>query len=519
MFTDIAIGLELFLAASAIQLALGGFFGWLLRGGRQHKADEAGASDDSAKQAQEMLQRLHSLANSIGQNVGQHASRMEGISKELNDARDRGDTEVESMVLSAVAKIAASNEHLQGQLRQAEQKLQDQAQQLETKMVEARTDALTGIANRRAFDLELAHRFQQYAEARIPACLLLMDVDHFKKFNDTYGHLAGDATLKQVASTLFDSARGVDLVARYGGEEFAIVMPSTLMNEARRVSEKARASIEANAFDFDGQTLRVTISCGLAEIQEGLTPAEIIKRADEALYASKQAGRNCIHLNDGVRCERVRFGNDHHAPQAKPETKPLAKAEHGVSPIDALTGLSTREVFDEEAAKRLAGAQSAGQRACVLLADVDNLSDINDKYGHKLGDMVLRATSQFLNAAMRPSDHHDLSARYDADRFAMLVTDSDLRSTTETAERLRRAISLCKLRVGDTDVQFTISTGVVIAESKEALPALMRRAIKTLEAAKAAGQNLTFVTDGPQCVAADAMFTDLESETLVTAIE
>jgi chromosome segregation ATPase len=112
----------LFLAASVIQLALGGFFGWLLRSGRPAASTE---TDQSKEQAQEMLQRLHALASSIGKNVGQHASRVEGINKELTEARERGDNEVEAVLLSAMAQIAESNERLQGQLRQAERKLEE----------------------------------------------------------------------------------------------------------------------------------------------------------------------------------------------------------------------------------------------------------------------------------------------------------------------------------------------------------------------------------------------------------
>ena len=520
MFSDFAIGLELFLLASALQLALGGFFGWLLRGGRGQQAAAEKGSDESTQQAQEMLQRLHVLANSIGKNVGQHASRVEGINKELTEARDRGDSDIEAIVLSAMAKITESNERLQGQLLQAEQKLQDQAVQLESKMVEARTDALTGIANRRAFDLELQHRIEQYQQAQIPTCLMMMDVDHFKKFNDTYGHLAGDATLKTVASVLFDAARSVDLVARYGGEEFAIVMPNTLMSEARRLAERARMAIGDNVFDFEGKTLHVTVSCGLAEVQEGITTSELVKRADEALYASKQAGRNCVHINDGHRLERVKSAHEHQ-PAAAPRVEPTEpKAAEPVSNVDTLTGMMTRELFQTDAARRLEESTHAEEHVCVLLADVDRLGEINDKYGFKLGDMVLRATSQFLNAAMRPHGNRDLSSRFESDQFALLLPACDLRSTTETAERLRRAISLCKLRVGDGDLQFTITSAVIMAEPHEDIKSLMERAHRVLLAAKAAGRNVTFVSDdGRRCAPADAVFTDLESDELVAAGE
>ena len=518
MSTDIEIGLGLFVAVSAIQLALGGLFGWLMRGGKHSRPvantnTNADATPTTATAAppvnEEMMQRMQALASSIGQNVGQHASRVESISQELVHAKDLGTDAMQAAVTAAVSKIAEANERLQGQLRSAEQKLEEQAEALQSQMTEARTDALTMIANRRAFDSELNTRLEEHQKQGTPTTLLMMDVDHFKKFNDTHGHLAGDETLRQVARVLYDTARGVDLVARYGGEEFAIVMPNTLLGDARRLAEKVRAAVAAHSFEFEGKTLRVTMSCGLSTVQDQDTPSSLVKRADEALYTSKQAGRNCIHLHDGVKCEPV-AGAPKPAPRSAESTETVpaattvpqpAPAEPATKPAkevaatrnDPLTGLPNREAFCEDLKRRLAQLKRSKVAVATLMCDVDNLATVNEKFGPKMGDIVLRAVTQFLTAAMREMD---LVCRYEGDRFSVLMPITDLPAAGDTAERIRKAISLCKLKVGDAQLQFTISTGVAEALPTDDVDTVLARCEEALQAAKAAGRDCTMMNDG-----------------------
>jgi diguanylate cyclase (GGDEF)-like protein len=163
----------------------------------------------------------------------------------------------------------------------------------------SRTDPLTALRNRRAFDTELASRFEHARRYARPLTLAMIDVDHFKRINDTYGHPAGDAVLRCVADILRKCSRQSDFVARYGGEEFAILLPETALFESLQFAEKIRAEV-ATASMGEGMPERVTISVGLASTPHTLfaTAAELVAAADEALYRAKEKGRN------RVECER-----------------------------------------------------------------------------------------------------------------------------------------------------------------------------------------------------------------------
>ncbi|MGA2124898.1 MAG: diguanylate cyclase [Xanthobacteraceae bacterium] len=160
------------------------------------------------------------------------------------------------------------------------------------------TDALTGLANRRRFDEVLEAEWQRALRQRGWIGMVLIDVDHFKLFNDRYGHLAGDACLKQVAAALADNARrGIDLVARYGGEEFAIILAGADIDAVRTVAERCRAAVEALAERHAGASRGiVTVSVGIAAATASATmsPAMLVAAADAALYDAKRLGRNQV---------------------------------------------------------------------------------------------------------------------------------------------------------------------------------------------------------------------------------
>lgn len=158
------------------------------------------------------------------------------------------------------------------------------------------TDGLTGLFNRRYFDIRYKAMFTDAVESGKPLTVLMTDVDHFKKVNDTYGHVPGDEILQQVARRLSQHVRMTDMVARYGGEEFVILLPDTTMEAGLQIAERIRASIEDTPFKIsagDG-ILSKTTSLGISILREGDTLQTLLKRADAGLYVAKEGGRNRV---------------------------------------------------------------------------------------------------------------------------------------------------------------------------------------------------------------------------------
>ncbi len=167
----------------------------------------------------------------------------------------------------------------------------------------ASLDGLTGVANRRRFDQYLEDEWQWMYREKLPLSLILCDIDFFKKYNDTYGHQAGDACLRRVADALrFCAKRSVDLVARYGGEEFAVILPNTTAAGAYQVAEEIRAVVNnleiphAQSAVSEHVTLSLGVACMTPNPEPLIPPATLITAADAALYKAKAAGRNRCFL-------------------------------------------------------------------------------------------------------------------------------------------------------------------------------------------------------------------------------
>lgn len=168
----------------------------------------------------------------------------------------------------------------------------------------ALTDGLTGVGNRRDFDEKLRQSLQDQPMLSEPLALLLIDVDHFKRFNDTFGHLIGDECLKLVAAAIRSTQRIDDFTARYGGEEFALILPATTRVDALTVAERVRQAVEKmdrSALPNSAKGLTVSIGVGIAEANVSTQPRQLVEAADNALYLAKQSGRNCVR--DGLTSE------------------------------------------------------------------------------------------------------------------------------------------------------------------------------------------------------------------------
>jgi len=205
--------------------------------------------------------------------------------------------QIVSSLAAATLDMANHNQLLTEQLQRSSREADSLRKSLETVRVESLTDSLTGLANRRMFDETLRMRIAEAHSQNLELCLLLVDIDHFKRFNDTWGHHTGDQILRFLASALQAHARPDYLVARHGGEEFAMIMPRAGMRAAAHTADALRGAIQAKRLrrrSTNEDLGQVTVSVGVARLQSGDTPQGLIERADACLYASKRNGRNQV---------------------------------------------------------------------------------------------------------------------------------------------------------------------------------------------------------------------------------
>lgn len=233
-----------------------------------------------------------------GERSDDYGRTLESAATNLNSGL--GPDQIRQIVASLAAAtldMANHNQTLNDQLQKSTREIESLRSTLESVRVESLTDALTGLANRRMFDETLRMRIDESRAQRTELTLLLCDVDHFKRFNDTWGHHTGDQILRFLASALQAHARPDFLVARYGGEEFAMVMPRLSTHAAHQVAETLREAIQAKRLrrrSTNEDLGQVTVSMGIARLQASDTPAGLIERADACLYASKRNGRNQV---------------------------------------------------------------------------------------------------------------------------------------------------------------------------------------------------------------------------------
>ncbi|MFW6067752.1 MAG: GGDEF domain-containing protein [Myxococcota bacterium] len=155
-------------------------------------------------------------------------------------------------------------------------------------------DGLTGVHNKRYLMETLDREISRARRHQRPLSLMMFDIDRFKQINDTLGHLAGDYILKEMAQAVRARLRPDDVVARYGGEEFAVVLPETATSDAMDIAERIRQLIDGHPFEFEHERIHVTVSAGVAELQEGMDVMQLVKAADERLYEAKRNGRNRV---------------------------------------------------------------------------------------------------------------------------------------------------------------------------------------------------------------------------------
>ena len=237
------------------------------------------------------------LTDALGMSASYDAS-LNGASEKLSAAKtpDQVKGVVESL-LRSTREMRETNKALEERLMLSKNEISNLQQSLEAIRAESLTDPLTGLGNRKYFDRMIETAVQDALATGEPLSLLMFDIDHFKSFNDSYGHLTGDQVLRLVGMSLKQTIKGQDITARYGGEEFAVVLPSTALRQALTVADHIRRAVMAKELKkkSTGEILgRVTISVGVSMLKPGDDPDALIERADACLYAAKRNGRNRV---------------------------------------------------------------------------------------------------------------------------------------------------------------------------------------------------------------------------------
>lgn len=480
------VNLVFAIVALAVGFAAGA---WVCGAGKTdaEESPEASAQAASAALAQQIeldrtvmaSDRLRDLAQTVASDVNAHSASIGKIEATLEAARSNGPAS-EADVLQALASIASANEALQAKLEVAEAQIKDQAEQIRTHESEARTDALTSLANRRAFDDELKRRFAEWHRNGTPFSLLIMDVDHFKKFNDTHGHQAGDEVLRKVGQTLKRCCRDMDVPSRYGGEEFAVIMPATEGQDGGTLAERVRIAIEAMAVEFEGKSLKVTMSLGLTQARSADDAAALIKRADDALYRSKSAGRNNAHLHTGDACIPI---SPHVRPPEPVPTEPTPQQ----TPTVMLDALPNRTRFLEDLRQSVRVAAAKNQPLTLLTTELEGHEMLVEEFGLAVARLTLDSVAQFLDNALRESD---VLARLGESQFVVLMPETDAAEADAIGSRLAAALAECSVPLGEGSLQLRTRTGVTQLEADDTAVSLMQRAEASLSATTAAAASL-----------------------------
>lgn len=458
------------------------------------------ATAAEVRRARELLARLQSLAPRLRADERQPPGQVGAVNRQLRSAHVPPTEEI----LDAIRRLVAFNEQLKRRLAESEAELGEQAPPSNVEQTEARTDSLTGLASRHALNDELRRRVAESQCHGDPLCVVQFGLDRFQELCDALGPRASDEILRGVARVLRQTMGESDLVARYGGEAFTTVLPGATLGEARRTADRARRGIQEERFEFHGRHVPVTTSVGIAELAADEDAATLLRRADEALSAAKQAGRDCTHWHDGNQALPAKAGPsaaeglddaslkgtgcDEEGSPAPPAKETAAdgpgsdkpgdgsrgrRSQAGQAPRDAVDGWCNWTAFCQRVRQHILRWRQGGPTLSAMLIDVDGYDRIVARHGLHAGAQVASAVRTFLAALARD---HDVLADCGQGTFGVLLLGTAHQEAVALAQRLRRAIHRYEVSIHGTGIRFTISVGIAQVAENDTLIGLLTRA-------------------------------------------
>lgn len=441
-------------------------------------------SEDERDRLIQIADRVRTLNARVAADVDAHQSRIREVNEALNEVDLRNEPE---LILEAMSRLLDASEQMRDQLEQAEDRLQEQTLQLQTAEQRAMTDSLTRLANRRALDEHLQRRVE--VSAVEPTTMMLFDIDHFKDFNDSYGHLAGDEVLRVVSKMVQARSPEGSLVARYGGEEFAIVFDGQSLDGCRETAESIRAAIGNREVQFEDKRLRVTASAGLAQHVAGESVEAWLRRTDIGLYASKAADRNCSHCMIGetpqlfllppeepiLKSRRQGNGSD------ESTQRMLGLSTPGPLP-DYLRQLPSGERMQHEFSEMLAGLTGVGVAFITAIVRMDSGSSGTDDL-----QTVARTTRKVIRSV-------DRIGLLDPRTLVVAMPSVDRESAVMRADNLRQSLAQ---QAGETQrpdgAPPTVSVSLASSRDGSTFEQILGLALRNLEKAAAEGSDQTIV--------------------------
>jgi diguanylate cyclase (GGDEF)-like protein len=319
---------------------------------------------------------------------------------------------------------------------------------------------------------------------------MFLDVDRFKHFNDTYGHLIGDKCLIHVAAALSSKIETTDCLGRFGGEEFVVVFPKQKVVEVRERAEMIRRSIRQRPLIIEGCCKPVTASGGLAELTAGETVTEWIQRADMALYAAKAGGRDAGYEMNGPRADKIIIAA--HAEQAAIATKEATQRQVFEAAAELAAEAFADTSFVPGVARRIAEWRRGGTTLTVMLARLDCPDEASSGLASDDQHGAMRVAMHATRACLREMD---LITRWQSDGLAVLLPNTSARDTKTVARRLKQALA-ADSSGGQVSLSMGIAEGIEGNDAKRVL----ERAWLALDVARSSGPGGVAVHDGLKAV-------------------